>query len=109
MVYGIRLEVSGHICLCITVVRSDRNLLQKRDFISLCSADSSRMYAYPVPWGEKMVCTHECNSSGETTYSAVCGGVVDSLAPQRSLSSLNFRSIVEGLIFTNFWFMSCMM
>ena len=38
--------------------------------------DWSRRGTYPAPWGEKRVCTPECNFSGTTTYPATCG-VVD--------------------------------
>ena len=41
--------------------------------------DSCRRGAYPALWGEKRVCIPECNFSGRTTYSAACGGVVDSV------------------------------
>ncbi|GMO59631.1 MAG: hypothetical protein Ta2A_05570 [Treponemataceae bacterium] len=41
------------------------------------NTDSCRSGAYPAPWGGKRVCTTECDSSGETTYPAACGGVVD--------------------------------
>ena len=38
--------------------------------------DWSRRGTYPAPWGEKRVCTPECNFSGTTTYPAT-RGVVD--------------------------------
>ncbi|GMO55382.1 MAG: hypothetical protein Ta2A_00180 [Treponemataceae bacterium] len=60
--------------------------------------DSCRSGAYPAPWGGKRVCTTECNSSGETTYPAACGGVVDcrtSLAVFQAKALQNCGSLAE--------------